>query len=167
MPKSALNALAAILVFALAIGFAVGKLRGRPPAGGPASARGKVATVLRGQALQTSDGVFSLGISGEGAPGIWMQKEGRGAIQMGVHANGFPFLLVSDNAIRNFGLGRVDGALASPIWVLRSDDIVKLVFGLDMAEPGREPFLVYWNADGRKRLLMGNYCDNASRVCVN
>ena len=108
-----------------------------------------------------------LGESGEGSPGIWMTNAQKtAAMELGVHGNGFPYLLVSDGAIRNFGLGRVDGVQASPILVFRSDDVVRMVFGLDMTEPQQSPFLVQYTADGRKHDVIGHYCDRPDRVCV-
>jgi len=109
----------------------------------------------------------TLGESGERSPGIWLTNARETAtVQLGVHGNGFPYLLVSDGAIRNFGLGRVDGVQASPILVFRSDDVVRMVFGLDMVEPNRSPFLVWYAADGAKHDVIGHYCDRPDRVCV-
>jgi hypothetical protein len=108
-----------------------------------------------------------IGESGEGSPGIWMTNAQKtAALELGVHGNGFPYVLVSDGAIRNFGLGRVDGVQASPILVFRSDDVVRMVFGLDMTEPHRSPFLVWYAADGAKHDVFGHYCDRPDRVCV-
>jgi hypothetical protein len=105
--------------------------------------------------------------SAEGSPGIWMTNTRKTAvIEAGVHGNGFPFLLVSDGAVRNFGLGRVDGVQASPILVFRADDVVRMVFGLSMTEPQRPPFLVQYTADGQKHDVIGHYCDRPDRVCV-
>ena len=89
-----------------------------------------------------------------------------GSVQMGVHANGFPFVLVTDAAVRSFGLGRVDGRNAAPILVYRSDDAVRLVFGLSMTEEGQPPFLAHYTADGTKHEYIGRYCDAPSRACI-
>jgi hypothetical protein len=103
----------------------------------------------------------------EGSPGIWMTNARKTAvIEAGVHGNGFPFLLVSDGAVRNFGLGRVDGIQASPILVFRTDDVVRMVFGLSMTEAQQPPFLVQYTADGQKHEVIGHYCDRPDRVCV-
>lgn len=108
-----------------------------------------------------------IGESGEASPGIWMTNAQKTAtVELGVHGNGFPYVLVSDGAIRNFGLGRVDGVQASPILVFRSDDVVRMVFGLDMTERHRSPFLVWYTADGAKHDVIGHYCDRPDRVCV-
>jgi hypothetical protein len=105
--------------------------------------------------------------SAEGSPGIWMTNARKTAvIEAGVHGNGFPFLLVSDGAVRNFGLGRVDGVQASPILVFRTDDAVRMVFGLSMTETQQPPFLVQYTADGQKHDVIGHYCDRPDRVCV-
>jgi len=103
----------------------------------------------------------------EGSPGIWMTNARKtAAIEAGVHGNGFPFLLVSDGAVRNFGLGRMDGIQASPILVFRTDDVVRMVFGLSMTEAQQPPFLVQYTADGQKHEVFGHYCDRPDRVCV-
>lgn len=108
-----------------------------------------------------------IGESGEGGPGIRMTNARKTAtIEAGVHGNGFPYVLVSDGAIRNFGLGRVDGVQASPILVFRSDDVVRMVFGLDMTEKQQSPFLVRYTVDGGKHDVIGHYCDRPDRVCV-
>jgi hypothetical protein len=91
---------------------------------------------------------------------------GRGSLQGGVHGNGYPFVLVSDAAVRSFGLGRVDGTNASPILVFRSDDVVRLVFGLSMTEAGQPAFLVHYSGDGIKHDFLGRYCDDPGRACV-
>ena len=107
------------------------------------------------------------GSSPEGGPAMWMSNgPGGGSLQLGVHGNGFPFVLVSDAAIRNFGLGRVDGKNASPILVFRSDDVVRLVFGLSMMEPGQPAFLVHYTGDGMRHDFLGRYCDDPGRVCT-
>lgn len=105
--------------------------------------------------------------SAEGRPGIWITNARKSAvIEAGVHGNGFPFLLVSDGAVRNFGLGRVDGVQASPILVFRTDDVVRMVFGLSMTDAKQLPFLVQYTTDGQKHDVIGHYCDRPDRVCV-
>lgn len=107
-----------------------------------------------------------LALSTEGSPALWMSNGSRGgSLKLGVHENGFPFALVSDAAVRNFALGRVDGEKASPILVFRSDDVVRMVFGLSMTEAGQPAFLVHYTDDGRKHEVLGRYCDDSSRVC--
>jgi hypothetical protein len=130
-----------------------------------------VQPVLRARELRILGPDESVGLwireSAEGSPGIWMTNPRKTAvIETGVHGNGFPFLLVSDGAIRNFGLGRVDGLQASPILVFRTDDVVRMVFGLGMTEPQRSPFLVQYTADGQEHDVIGHYCDRPDRVCV-
>ena len=121
---------------------------------------------LRILAPDQSVGV-TLGQSSEAGAGIWIgDARKRAAVEAGVHGNGFPFLLVSDGAVRNFGLGRVDGVQASPILVFRTDDVVRIVFGLSMTEASRAPFLVRYTADGVKHDVIGRYCDRPDRVCV-
>jgi hypothetical protein len=105
--------------------------------------------------------------SAGGSPGIWMTNVRKTAvIEAGVHGNGYPFLLVSDGAVRNFGLGRVDGVQASPILVFRTDDVVRMVFGLSMTEAQQPPFLVQYTGDGQRHDVIGRYCDRPDRVCV-
>jgi hypothetical protein len=107
------------------------------------------------------------GSSAEGGPLLRLAYSNSGAaIQAGVHPNGFPFLLVSDGATRSFGLGRVDGPMASPILVFRHDDIVRMVFGLSMTENEQPAFLVHYSADGTKTDFVGHYCDDPNRVCT-
>ena len=131
------------------------------------AASGTVYPLIRAQSLVVGNDSLILGFSPSGEPGMWVKGGGGGSLQMGVHETGFPFLLVSDSSVRNFALGRVDGSMASPILVFRHDDEVKLVFGLDMKRAEREPFLAYWARDEKKRMLMGEYCDDASRVCAH
>jgi hypothetical protein len=112
--------------------------------------------------------LIQMGTSGEGSPGIWITNSRKsGLVSAGVHGNGFPFVIASDGAVRNFGLGRVDGTNASPILVFRRDDIVRLVFGLSMTEKGRPAFLVQYTSDGVKHEVLGRYCDRPDRACVN
>jgi len=121
---------------------------------------------VRLQAAGGPAGRILLALSGEGGPALWMSNGSRGgSLQLGVHGNGFPFALVSDAAVRSFGLGRVDGRQASPILVFRTDDVVRMVFGLSMTEVGRPAFLVHYTADGRKHEVLGRYCDAPGRVC--
>lgn len=109
--------------------------------------------------------VAHIGIWGEGPAIFFLNQQGQPTFEMGVHSNGFPFVLSTDGKIRNFILGRVDGKNASPILVYRYDDIVKMVFGLDMVAEGQEPFFVHY-ANDKKNLLFGNYCDNPGRACT-
>ena len=110
---------------------------------------------------------LAIGLSREASAAIRMTNaRSTAAIEAGVHANGFPFLLVSDGAVRNVALGRVDGVQASPIVVFRTDDTVRLVLGLDMLERAQSPFLVRYTSDGRKHDVIGRYCDRPDRVCV-
>lgn len=176
------KAAAAIVLVALVTGFVVAKAphpffarRSDGPAAfaaapAPAASR-TVHPILRARELRILGPDESVGLwireSAEGSPGIWMTNPRKSAvIEAGVHGNGFPFLLVSDGAIRNFGLGRVDGVQASPILVFRTDDVVRMVFGLGMTEPQRSPFLVQYTADGQKHDVIGRYCDRPDRVCV-
>jgi len=127
--------------------------------------------LLRAREVRITGADGSVGVwlreTAEGGSGIWMANSRRTAIvEAGVHGNGFPFLLVSDGAVRNFGLGRVDGVRASPILVFRTDDVVRMVFGLGMIEPQQAPFLVQYTADGQKHDVIGRYCDRPDRVCV-
>lgn len=155
----------AVLVLAI-LGVVVGVMVGRREA--PSSDR---RPTLRARELRLTDPASSatilLGLSAEESPALWLGRgpEG-GSAQLGVHGNGFPFALVSDAAIRNFGLLRVDGRNASPILVYRTDDVVRLVFGLSMTEAGQPPFLVGYTADGRKDEIVGRYCDDPSRACI-
>jgi len=176
------KAAAAIVLAALVTGFVAAKGPGlffTRRSGGPvafpaAPARSSSRTVhavLRARELRILGPDESVGLwireSAEGSPGIWMTNPRRTAvIEAGLHGNGFPFLLVSDGAIRNFGLGRVDGVQASPILVFRTDDVVRMVFGLGMTEPRQSPFLVQYTADGQKHEVIGHYCDRPDRVCV-
>jgi hypothetical protein len=123
--------------------------------------------VVATRQLEVLDGQIRVGLGNENSPGIWIGAPPKPGVNLGVHGNGLPMVIVTDGPIRNFGLGRVDGKNATPILVFRSDDIVKMVFGLDMVNPGKEPFLVHWSADGKKNLLIGNYCDAPSRACTN
>jgi hypothetical protein len=174
---------AAVIVFvAIVLGFLVAKRheifppdRSRGPVAFPAApaapASRSVHSLLRARELKIlgPDESVRLWIreSAEGSPGIWMTNARKTAvIEAGVHGNGFPFLLVSDGAVRNFGLGRVDGVQASPILVFRTDDAVRMVFGLSMTETQQPAFLVQYTADGQKHDVIGHYCDRPDRVCV-
>jgi len=156
-------------VFYLTLGFLVGlavasaSRRSRPGAGSPSR---PAARELRVTSAGSAASIL-FGSSSEDSPAMWMsQGRGRGSVQLGVHGNGFPFVLVSDAAIRNFGLVRVDGKNASPILVYRSDDVVRLVFGLSMTEAGRPAFLAHYTADGARHDFLGAYCDHPSRACT-
>lgn len=164
-PAQSKRLLFSLFLFTAALGwFFSGRERAARP-GSPAAGSDSVISLLRARELRLGESAV-MGFSDEGSPGLWLEGKTGGKLQMGVHANGYPFLLLSDREIRNFGLGRVDGRNASPIVVFRSGDIVKLVFGLDMTGPGSEPFLAHWSANGTKNLLMGAYCDDPSRVCA-
>ena len=176
------RAAAVIVLIALAFGVLVTKRseiffpdRNRGPVASAVpptmSSNRRVHSVLRARELRIlgPDESVSLWIreSAEGSPGVWMTNVHKTAvIEAGVHDNGFPLLLISDGPVRNFGLGRVDGVQASPILVFRTDDVVRMVFGLDMTEPRQSPFLVQYTADGRKHDVIGHYCDRPDRVCV-
>lgn len=141
----------------------------RPPATRMVAARTHSQLVARELRIVRPDSSTAIrwGSSSEGGPGMWMTGPPTGgSVQIGVHANGFPFVLVSDGAVRNFGLGRVDGRNASPILVYRSNDVVRMVFGLGMTEAGQPPFLAHYTADGRQHEYIGGYCDAPSRVCT-
>jgi hypothetical protein len=173
---------AAVLLVALVVGFLVAKRHdlfpgdtSRGPAVHPTAPApttgGQVRSSVRVRELRILGADESVGVrlgeSSEAGPGIWMTNARKSAVvEMGVHGNGFPFLLVSDGAIRNFGLGRVDGPEASPFLVFRTDDVVRMVFGLSVTEPPQPPFLVQYTADGQKHDVVGHYCDRPDRVCV-
>ncbi len=174
---------AAVVLVALVVGFLVAKRHElfpgdtsggpavHPTAPAPATGGGQVRPSVRVRELRILGPDESVGVrlgeSSEASPGIWMTNARKSAVvEMGVHGNGFPFLLVSDGAVRNFGLGRVDGLQASPILVFRTDDVVRMVFGLSMTEAMQPPFLVQYTADGQKHDVVGHYCDRPDRVCV-
>jgi hypothetical protein len=168
-----------VVVVAVAVGFLVAKRLEifprdgtRGPAVTPAATPGgPVRSSVRVRELRIlgPDESVSLSLreSAEGSPGLRMTNTRKTAvIEAGVHGNGYPFLLVSDGAVRNFGLGRVDGIQASPILVFRTDDVVRMVFGLSMTEAKQPPFLVQYTGDGQKHDVIGRYCDRPDRVCV-
>jgi hypothetical protein len=177
-----LKAAAAVVALAIVVGFLIAKRhdvfhpgKDRGPAAFaavPEAPSGRhVRSLVRARELRILGVDESVGVwlraASEGSPEIWMANVRKTAIiEAGVHGNGFPFLLVSDGAVRNFGLGRVDGLQASPILVFRADDVVRMVFGLGMTEPSTPPFLVHYTADGRKHDVVGRYCDRSDRVCV-
>jgi hypothetical protein len=168
-----------VVVVAVAVGFLVAKrleifprdgtrgLAVTPAATPGASVRSSV-RVRELRILGPDESVsLSLRESTEDSPGLWMTNARKSAvIEAGVQGNGYPFLLVSDGAVRNFGLGRVDGIQASPILVFRTDDVVRMVFGLSMTEAKQPPFLVQYTVDGQKHDVIGRYCDRPDRVCV-
>ncbi len=132
--------------------------------------RQKVAA-LKGRELKilgpTGHPAIQLAVGPNDFTGLFLTRQEKSAtVQIGVHENGYPFLLVSDGSVRNFGLGRMEGKNASPILVFRSNDDVKTVFGLSMTAVGKPPFLVYYSADGAKHEVLGSYCDNPNRVCT-
>ncbi|MEY4631025.1 MAG: hypothetical protein RIQ81_1145 [Pseudomonadota bacterium] len=105
----------------------------------------------------------------DGAPGIWIHpstEDGRGGtVQLGLHEDGLPFILVAGAGIRDFALGRVDGKNQTPIMVFRQDDEVRMLLGLDMTDPGRNPFFVHYG-EGHKQEIFGSYCNDPGRVCT-
>jgi hypothetical protein len=171
------GAKAAVVLVGLSIGLVVAgrheilSILGDSRTAPSVSAGGGTRALLRVRQLRILNPDDSVGLyvgeSGEGSPGIRITNPRQTAIvEAGVRGNGYPFVLVSDGAIRNFGLGRVDGALASPILVFRSDDIVRMVFGLSMTDKGQPPFLVQYTTDGRKHDVVGHYCGRPDRVCA-
>ena len=171
------GAKAAVVLVGLSIGLVVAGrheilsiLGGSRTAPGISSGGGARAHLrVRQLKILNSDASVGLyvGETGEGSWGIRITNPRETAvIGAGVHGNGYPFVLVSDGAVRNFGLGRVDGSLASPILVFRSDDIVRMVFGLSMTDKGQPPFLVQYTTDGRKHDVVGHYCGRPDRVCA-
>ena len=168
-----------VVVVAIAVGFLVAKRHeifprdgSRAPVVAPAATSGgPVRSSVRVRELRILGRDESLALSlresAEGSPSLRMTNARKTAvIEAGVHGNGYPFLLVSDGAVRNFGLGRVDGVQASPILVFRTDDVVRMVFGLSMTEAEQPPFLVQYTGDGQKHDVIGRYCDRPDRVCV-
>ena len=172
------KAAAVIILVALVLGFLAAKgheifslKRSRGPVAPAVPSSRSVHSRLRAREVRIlgQDDRLALWIreSAEGSPGIWMTNARKTAVvEVGVHGNGFPFLLVSDGAIRNFGLGRVDGIQGSPVLVFRTDDVVRMVFGLSMTETRQPPFLVQYTPDGQQHDVIGHYCDRPDRVCV-
>ena len=135
------------------------------PSGGPVHSWLRVRE-LRILTRDSTVGV-RLGASPDDTPDIRLTNANQTAvIETGVHGNGFPFLLISDGAQRNLGLGRVDGPNGSPIVVFRSDNLVRMVWGLSMTETGQPPFLVRYTADGGRHDVVGRYCDRPDRDCA-
>ena len=134
------------------IGFAIGS-------------KEKVVHSIVAKHVLVADGKIELGHKGLQYPVMTMQ-DSKAKIQAGVHENGYPLILVSDLAVRNFGLGRVDGKQASPILVFRENDVVRMVFGLSMTEPEKNPFLVHYSRAGKQTNQIGKYCEAPSRVCT-
>jgi hypothetical protein len=160
-PRTAL----AFLAIGLLVGLVVARMKGPVP---PKRAirSGLVARELQ-LASPGSPGSIRFASSMEGTPAMWMSHGPKGgSLQLGVHGNGFPFVLVSDDVIRNFGLARVDGKNASPILVFRSEDVVRMVFGLSMTEAGQPAFLVHYDGAGSKHDFLGRYCDDPGRACT-
>lgn len=161
MPAS-VKAPVVLVVLAVALGFFLTRARKIPVRPSPALRTYKLEVRNR----ETRGGIL-LAPSAEGSPGLWLKSpQGKGLVSGGIHPTGLPFLLVSDAAIKNFGLGRQDGKNATPLLVFRSADLVKMVFGLSMTDGGTPPFLAHWNGYGKKTDVIGRYCDTPSRMCT-
>jgi hypothetical protein len=141
----------------------------RPPARTATTARPIARLTARELRIVRPDSSAAMVWSASGETGPGMRLTGAangGSVQMGIHGDGGPFVLVADGAARSFALGRADGPAASPILVYRSDDVVRLVFGLGLVEEGQPPFLAHYSADGTKHEYIGRYCDAPSRECT-
>lgn len=138
----------------------------------PSTESGHVFSSLRARDLivlaPNSEVAVQMAAGAGGGPGLWLNPyRATPWAQFGLHAPGDPFVGVMDRSTQNMGLARVDGKYPSPILVFKTGNIVKMVLGLSMIEPGQNPFLVYWGSDDKMKVPFGSYCEVPDRHCTH
>lgn len=94
--------------------------------------------------------------SGEGSPGIWFfDKNGKARLSLGLYGDDNAFIVLSDAQDRAVQIFRTMGAESAPFLVMKAQGRDRIVLGL--SGKGQDPFLVYYDAQGRKQTAFGSW----------
>lgn len=93
--------------------------------------------------------------SAEGSPGIWFYDgNGKVRLSLGLYGDGNASIVLNDDHEQAVQIFRTLGSRSDPFFVMKAQGRDRVVLGL--AGPGRNPFLVYYDADGTKRTAFGS-----------
>jgi hypothetical protein len=94
--------------------------------------------------------------SGEGSPGIWFfDKDGKVRLSLGVYGDNTAFIVLSDAQGRAVQIFRTMGPESAPFLVMKAQGRDRIVLGL--SGEGQDPFLVHYDAQGRKQTAFGTW----------
>ena len=94
--------------------------------------------------------------SAEGTPGIWFfDKGGKARLSLGLYGDGNAFIVLNDAENRAVQIFRTMGAESAPFLVMKAAGRDRIVLG--PSGKGQDPFLVYYDAQGRKQTAFGTW----------
>lgn len=97
-----------------------------------------------------------MGTSGEGSPGIWFfDKDGKVRLSLGLYADNTASIVLNDAQERAVQIFRTMGPASAPFLVMKAEGRDRIILGL--SGKGQDPFLVYYDADGKKQTAFGSY----------
>ena len=97
-----------------------------------------------------------MGTSSEGSPGIWIyDRNGKVRLSLGLYGDNNASIVLNDRSEQAVQIFRTVGERSMPVLVMKAQGRDRIVMGLN--EPGQDPFLVLYGADGTKQSVFGNY----------
>ena len=98
-----------------------------------------------------------LGFSQEGPPGLFLlDEQGRARLVMGLYPDGQPHVVLNDAKLQAAAILRLAGA-DSPVLVMKAEGKDRMIMGLGLSDPAKEPFLVNFDHRGTKKEVVGKY----------
>lgn len=99
---------------------------------------------------------IQMATSAEGSPGIWFFDEnGKVRLSLGLYPDSTAFIVLNDEQERAVQIFRTMGPGSAPFLVMKAQGRDRIVMGL--SGQGQDPFLVYYDAQGRKQTAFGSW----------
>lgn len=93
----------------------------------------------------------------EGSPAIWFfDGAGKARLNLGLYGDDSPFIVLNDDNERAVQIFRTIGNGKTPVLVMKNNGQDRIIMGLN-ATPQADPFFVYFDANGAKKAVFGNY----------
>ncbi len=96
-----------------------------------------------------------IGTGGEGNPGVWFyDRNGKVRLSFGLYGDNNASMVLNDEQERAVEIFRTTGT-GDPVLVLKSEGSDRVIMGLKGRKA--DPAFVYFDAQGRKKALFGDY----------
>lgn len=128
---------------------------------GPATANAQVTpTLISAESFELTDRngkkIGLISNSPAGTPGIWLfDRNGKVRLNIGLYEDDNATIVLNDSNEEAVQIFRTVGEKNAPVLVMKHNGQDRIVLGLNFAT--LDPFFVFYDSDGKKNTLFGNY----------
>jgi len=122
---------------------------------------GKIGEALSARSLELVDATgrrrILMALTDSGTPAIWFfDRNGKSRLNLGLYEDNNPFVVLNDENEQAMQILRTVGNKSAPVLVMKSKGQDRTVLGLNFGSTP-DPFLVYYDAQGTKKTVYGNF----------